>query len=150
MDAEERKEILLKQLNFSQQEYNEHMICINALPVVNMTVKAEVLGSTTFEVGDVLNVKVKIEFKNFKKDERSGYVHSRTYPYLRRENWYLIGTEQSMTGIAFVEKLHIDSEVFEKNIEEKMHRAGPLSFVILLVNDSYKGLDQIASVDLII
>jgi len=41
-------------------------------------------------------------------------VHSKTFPYLRRDNWYLIITEETMTGLAAVEKLTVEEEFFEK------------------------------------
>ena len=75
---------------------------------------AEVKGEEVVQVGDILTCKLQVEFLNLKEGEQSGYVHSRTYPYLRREGWYLIITDASMTGIASVEKLSIEKNVFEK------------------------------------
>lgn len=47
-----------------------------------------------------------------------------------------------MNGIAAVEKLPIDEEYFEKEYKERLNRPGPINFTAMLVNDSYKGLDQ--------
>jgi hypothetical protein len=83
-----------------------------------------------------------------KEGEQSGYVHSKTYPYLRREGWYLIITEETMTGLAVVEKLPVEENFYEKEFMEKISRPGPIKFVAILVNDSYKGLDQIVKVQI--
>lgn len=68
-------------------------------------------------------------------------MHSRTYPYLKKDSWFLILTEQTMTGLAAVEKIDITKEFYEKEIQELVSRPGPINFVAILANDSYKGLD---------
>lgn len=40
-----------------------------------------------------------------------------------------------------VQKIDIEKEFFEHKIQEKLQREGDINFVVLLVNDSYKGLD---------
>lgn len=70
-------------------------------------------------------------------------MHSRTYPYLRRDCWYLIITDVSLQGIALVQKLPIEENVFEKEFHEKITRPGAINFVCIVANDSYKGLDQV-------
>jgi hypothetical protein len=90
------------------------MKVINTLPLIKVTMTAEVPGEESVCVGDILNCKLKVEFLSLNKGEQSGYVHSRTYPYLRRDCWYLIITEATMTGIAAVEKLPIEENIFVK------------------------------------
>ena len=65
---------------------------------------------------------------NLKDGESPGYVHSKTYPFLRRDSWYLIITDQSFHGIAACEKLPINEKVFEKTLTERMSRPGPIAF----------------------
>ena len=115
---------------------------IEALPLVNLTMTAVVDGEPDLIVGDLLTCKLRVDYKNLKKGEQSGYVHSKHYPYLRRDTWYLIVTDESMTGLAAVEKLNVEEEFFEKEYKERLTRAGPINFVAILANDSYKGLDQ--------
>jgi len=98
-------------------------------------------GEPDLVVGDYLTVKLRVDYKNLKKGEQSGYVHSKHYQYLRRDTWYLIVTDESMTGLAAVEKIDIEKEFFEKEYKERLTRAGPINFVGILANDSYKGLD---------
>lgn len=45
-------------------------------------------------VGDILTCKLTVTYKNLEKGEKSGYVHSKYYPYLKRDNWYLIITDE--------------------------------------------------------
>lgn len=48
-----------------------------------------------------------------------------------------------MTGVAMVEKLPIEKNVYEKEFSEKIGRAGPIDFICIVANDCYKGLDQV-------
>ena len=69
-------------------------------------------------------------------------MHSKHYPYLRRDTWYLIITDETFTGLAAVEKLNVEEEFFEKEYQERITRPGPINFTAILCNDCYKGLDQ--------
>ena len=102
---------------------------------------AYVEGEEDIIVGDILTCKLRVDFHNINKGEQIGYVHSKSYPYLRRDIWYLIITDEALNGIAAVEKLPIDENFYEKKYEERLTRAGPIKFIAILVNDSYKGLD---------
>jgi hypothetical protein len=93
-------------------------------------------------VGDILTCKLRVDYKNLKKGEQSGYVHSKHYPYLRRDTWYLIITDETFTGLAAVEKLNVEEDFFEKEYQERITRPGPINFTAILCNDCYKGLDQ--------
>lgn len=55
-----------------------------------------------------------------------------------------------MTGLAAVEKLTVEEEFFEKEFQEKITRPGPIKFICILANDSYKGLDQIVKTELMV
>jgi len=105
---------------------------------------AEVIGGNSeICVGDFLTVKIRVDITNLKKGEQSGYVHSKQYPYLRRDSWYLIITEETMTGLACCEKIDVEEEFYEKEFKERMVRPGPIKFIVILTNDSYRGLDVI-------
>jgi hypothetical protein len=53
----------------------------------------------------------------------------------------MIVTDKNFGGVAMVSKIDIEKEFFEHKIQEKLQREGDINFVVLLVNDSYKGLD---------
>lgn len=150
MEEQARKNILDRVFSWTPAQYEEHLRVIRAMPLIKVTLTACVPGVEKPCIGDVLNCKLRVEFLNLAPGEQSGYVHSRTYPYLRRDCWYLIITEKTLTGLAGVEKLPIDSNVYEKEFSEKIHRTGPIEFVCIVCNDSYKGLDQLASVRVVV
>lgn len=98
-------------------------------------------------VGDILTCKLRVDYYNLKQGEKTGFVHSNNYPYLKRDNWFLIITDDSFTGLAAVEKLQVTDNFFEKEFKERIHRPGKISFTAILTNDSYRGLDQFSKVE---
>lgn len=143
MNELERKSLFYQVFPGQDEKYMQHEQVMKSMPLIKMTMKAEVIGEEGFVVGDVLNVNLRIDFLNLEKGQQSGYVHSRSYPYLKKDSWFLILTEQTMTGLAAVEKIDITQDFYEKEIQEMISRPGPINFVAILTNDSYKGLDQL-------
>lgn len=146
-DSTERQQILKKAFDkLSDQEFNkqfdQHEKCIESLPLVKLTLEAFVKGEEDVCVGDVLTCRLRVDYHNLKKGEQSGYVHSKNYPYLRRDTWYLIVTDELFNGLAAVEKLNVEEDFFEKEYQERITRPGPINFTAILCNDCYKGLDQ--------
>jgi hypothetical protein len=74
---------------FEQQER-----CIEALPLVKLTMTAFVEGEDEIVVGDILTCKLRVDYLKLGKGQRSGYVHSKHYPYLKKDNWFLIITDE--------------------------------------------------------
>jgi hypothetical protein len=109
---------------------------------------AFVEGEDETVVGDILTCKLRVDYLKLKKGERSGYVHSKHYPYLKKDNWFLIITDDTFTGLAAIEKLEIKDSFYEKEFKERIQRPGKISFTAILTNDSYKGLDQVSKVDI--
>jgi hypothetical protein len=126
----------------NEERFQEQEKVIESLPLVNLQIDAFVPGEEDVIVGDMLTCKLRVDYKNLKKGEQSGYVHSKHYPYLRRDTWYLIITDETLTGLAAVEKLNVEEDFFEKEYQERITRAGPINFTAILCNDCYKGLDQ--------
>ena len=108
---------------------------------------AYVEGEDEMVVGDLLTCKLRVDYYNLEKGQKSGYVHSKQYPYLKRDNWFLIVTDETYTGLAAVEKLYVTDNFYEKEFKERILRPGKISFTAILANDSYKGLDQISKVE---
>jgi hypothetical protein len=125
-----------------QAKFEEQEKVIDALPLVKLKMEAYTAGEDDICVGDMLTCKLRVDYRNLKKKQQSGYVHSRHYPYLRRDTWYLIVTDNNFMGLAAVEKLNVEEDFFEKEYKERVVRPGPIDFTVILVNDSYKGLDQ--------
>ena len=108
----ESKELRYK---FEQQE-----LCIEALPIVKLSMTAEVDGEEEVVVGDILTCKLRVEFVNLEKGQKSGYIFSKHYPFLKRDNWYLVVTDEQMHGLAAVEKIPVNDRVFEKEFRERV------------------------------
>lgn len=120
---------------------------VEALPLVKLTMEAGVTGEDEACVGDVLTCKMTVEFLKLNDGQRTGYVHSKEYPFLRRDNWFLIITDEQMLGLAAVEKIPLNDRVYVKEFKERIQRSGRISFTCVLVNDSYRGLDQVQKVE---
>lgn len=108
---------------------------------------AFVEGEDEIVVGDILTCKLRVDYYNLDEGQKSGYVHSKHYPYLKRDNWFLIITDESFTGLAAIEKLTVTENFFEKEFKERIQRPGKIAFTAILTNDSYKGLDQFSKVE---
>ena len=121
--------------------------CIDALPLVKLTMTAFVEGEDEIVVGDILTCKLRVDYYNMPKGQKSGYVHSKHYPYLKRDSWFLIITDETFTGLAAIEKLVVTENFYEKEFKERITRPGKISFTAILTNDSYKGLDQFSKVE---
>lgn len=78
---------------------------------------------------------------------KSGYVHSKHFPFLRRDNWFLIITDEQLLGLAAVEKVPLSGATYEKEFRERIQRPGRIAFTAILTNDSYRGLDQFQKVE---
>jgi len=128
-------------------KFDEQEKCIQALPIVRITMTAFVDGEEDIVVGDILTCKLRVDYLNLEKGQKSGYVHSKHYPYLRRDQWFLMITDEQFSGLAAVEKLSVQDNFFEKEFKERVGRTGKIAFTAVLTNDSYKGLDQVAKVE---
>jgi len=98
MEKAERKalhELVFSDHTDQKDKFEEQERCIEGLPLVNLKMTAEVEGEDEIVVGDILTCKLTVEYYNLEKGEKSGYVHSRHYPYLKRDNWYLIITDEN-------------------------------------------------------
>lgn len=81
---------------------------------------AVVEGEQEIVVGDILTCKLEVTYLNLEKGEKSGYVHSRHYPYLKRDNWYLIITDEQFSGLAAIEKLIVTDNTYVKEFKERI------------------------------
>lgn len=128
-------------------KFSEQEKVIDALPLVKLTMTAFVEGEDEIVVGDILTCKLEVKYFNLKKGQKSGYVHSLQYPFLKRDGWYLLITDESFTSLASIEKISVTDDTYVKEFKERVRRPGRISFTAVLTNDSYKGLDQFSKVD---
>jgi hypothetical protein len=96
MEKAERKalhELVFSDHTDQKEKFEQQEQCIDGLPLVNLEMSAVVEGEEEIVVGDILTCKLEVKYLNLEKGEKSGYVHSKAYPYLKRDNWYLIITD---------------------------------------------------------
>ena len=67
MDELQRKAILANVFEWTPEQYSEHMKCINALPLIKVTMTAEVKGEDKVVNGDILSCKLRVDYLNLKK-----------------------------------------------------------------------------------
>lgn len=152
MKTPEERQVVIKDIFAdskvgADEVHSQHEKCIDSLPLVKLTMTAFVDGEDEIVVGDILTCKMRVDYYNIKKGQKSGYVHSKNYPYLKKDNWFLIITDDSFTNLAAVEKLEIRDNFYEKEFKERISRPGKISFTAILTSDSYKGLDQFSKVE---
>jgi hypothetical protein len=109
---------------------------------------------------DFITWKFKIQYPNLKENEFPGYVHSRSYPYLKKQQWYLMITDESKTNIVLVSKMMLRASKSEEGrvtpieeikkeplndaifeLRQRLGRPGHFRFMANFMNDSYIGFD---------
>lgn len=63
---------------------------IRVLPAVEVSAKAGVIGSDQIMTGDLVTFEFRIRYPNLTEKEYPGYVHSLSYPYLKKQTWWII------------------------------------------------------------
>ena len=95
LDKDARKQIAPELFGSDHaKKFEDQEKCIEALPLVKLSMTACVEGEDEAVVGDILTCKLRVEFVKLQKGSRSGYVHSKHYPYLKKDNWFLIITDE--------------------------------------------------------
>lgn len=125
MDKEERTKYMKEAFPDDREKLDQVEKCVAALPLVNV----EVTAGTNADGGgledvvclnDLLDVKIKVKFDHLAKGQESGYVHSRDYPFLKRDDWFLLVTDRTMTGVAMAERIDFEDDKYEKQFYEKV------------------------------
>ena len=67
MDELQRKAILSNCFEWNPEQYSEHLKCLEALPLIKVTMTAEVKGESCVANGDILSCKLRVDYLNLKK-----------------------------------------------------------------------------------
>ena len=94
---EERKKIMDETFPGNTKKADQIEKCIDALPVLDVVIEAGTLGHDEVCVNDLLNVKIKVNLSKLTKGQQMGYVHSRQYPFLKKDEWFLLITDRSLS-----------------------------------------------------
>jgi len=148
MDKDDRLKYMTEAFPDQAKKLDQVEQCVSALPQIHVDVQAGTLGHKDTCLNDLMNVKIKVKLDHLKPGQESGYVHSRDYPFLKRDEWFLLVTDNTMSGVAMAEKIDFENGEYEKEFYEQVQRLGSIQFNVLLINDSYKGLDVLHRIQL--
>jgi len=56
--------------------------------------------------GDVMTIEVKFNLLNLKENEQRGYIHSNTYPFIKKDNFIVIMTNHDGSRIFNFERVY--------------------------------------------
>lgn len=140
---------------------NDVEACVRVLPVINVEAKAFTEGETEMTMSDAITLQFKIKLPNLKEKEYPGYVHSETFPYLKKQGWWIIimdmnkdktilahkivfrntkNTEGRLIPPEEVEREPLNEETLE--IRQRFGQVGTFRFICCFMNDSYVGFDK--------
>jgi translocation protein SEC63 len=119
---------------------------IQGFPLINLSVEAYTEGEKEVVAGDIITIKIKITQLNVPEGKHMGYVYSNRYPFLKKPQWYLLATDDTMTNIVAVEKIYLEDRVFVKEIRDRTQKPGTIQITVSVLNDSYRGFDQFVKV----
>lgn len=92
--------------------------------------------------GDVMTIEVKFNILNMKEKEERGYIHSNTYPYIKKDNFTIIITNHDGSRIFNFERVFFRFKTNTFTMQWRPQDAMDLHLIIYVKSDSYKGLDQ--------
>lgn len=94
--------------------------------------------------GDIFSVQVEIERKN----PVIGYMHSKALPFLKLENFIILIIEPIRNTIVFYKKVaSLERKVVEE-YTQFAYRPGKLTLKVVVILDSYVGLDEERTIDI--
>lgn len=93
---------------------------------------------TKIYAGDIFSIQIEIERKN----PIIGYVHSKNLPFLKLENFIILILETTRNAIVFYKKVaSLENKIVEEYTQFAF-KPGKQSFRIVVMIDSYVGLDE--------
>lgn len=114
------------------------------MPLISVTAEAFTEGEDKMTATDAITLKFTLKYDNLKEKESPGYVCSRKFPFLKRQNWTLIFVDgKTKETIIAVEKLFPkegNSATFE--LKQRFGQVGKFTFYVYFKHDSYIGFDK--------
>ena len=94
--------------------------------------------------GDIFSVQIEIERKN----PVIGYIHSKALPFLKLENFIILILEPEKNSILFYKKVASLEPKIVEEYTQFAYRPGKLSLKVIVMVDSYIGLDEEKTIDI--
>jgi hypothetical protein len=143
------------------QKMNDIEALVRVLPHAVCTAVAFTENQKDMVASDFITWQFKVTYPNLTEKEFPGYVHSRSYPFLKKQAWYVMVTDETKNKVVLVHKLMFRSSKAEEgrvtNLEnikneplnetifelrQRLGRPGNFRFLCTFINDSYVGFDQ--------
>ena len=72
------------------EEIKDVEALVKVMPVVDVTVKAETKGKEIITTDDIVSMEFKIRYPLLKEDQYPGFVHSKSFPFLKKQTWWVV------------------------------------------------------------
>jgi hypothetical protein len=140
---------------------NDVEALIRVLPIVDVSARAYTEGEVEMTMSDAITLEFTIKYPKFNEKEFPGYAHSLNFPFLKKQGWYILLTDQTKDKTIFcyhlifrsqknkegrlakpeeIEKEPLNVEKFE--LRQRFGQVGTFKFTCSFINDSYFGFDK--------
>lgn len=115
---------------------------LKQFPNYKVTAKIEVTGNEDIVIGDYITISVELDRLNVKEGEEKGFIHSNTYPLLRKDNFHIFITDTKDQHVMAYLKMHEDIKVQKSELRFPAEIQGVNKYNLHVINDSYCGFDE--------
>ena len=96
---------------------NDVEALVRVLPCVDVSARAFTEGENEMTMSDAISLKFTIKYVNLKEKEFPGFAHSTSYPYLKKQGWWILITDMNKDKTILAHKIIFRSS---KNTEGRL------------------------------
>lgn len=93
-------------------------MAIKTMPIIDLKVTTGVAGEQEVAVGDILTIRIEITQVNLEEGQQAGFSHSNTFPFLKKNHWYLIMMDKDENEFFHLERITLHERVYVKEIKD--------------------------------
>lgn len=114
------------------------------MPVISVSAKAFTEGEEKMTATDAITLKFQLKYDLLGEKDTPGYVCSKKFPFIKRQNWSLIFVDgKTKENIIAIEKiLPKDGNTAEFELKQRFGQVGKFTFYVYFKSDSYVGFDK--------
>ena len=114
------------------------------MPLVSVSAKAFTEGEEKMTATDAITLKFDLKYDQLSEKDTPGYVCSRKFPFLKRQNWNLIFVDgKTKENIIAIEKITPkDGNTATFELKQRFGQVGKFNFYVFFKSDSYVGFDK--------
>jgi len=131
-----------------QEQADALAFCAHA-PDLDVEAKVEVEDEKEIVVGDVGTVYVKLTLRNLLEGEAMGPVHAPYFPDPKTEEWWIFLSDKITGDIYTYQRCCNPERIMNEQLQFRVSRPGKQTLNLLIICDSYSGLDKSIDVDFI-